>query len=99
MQLLGPDYANGDDDLRRNLIAWATCDFVGRPSGDDGWTVDPAFAKVFDTPPSIGAGTCSTWWDQGTTKPPPNGGTFTTNGPFDFEDENAIHNATNAKGH
>ncbi|MDQ2727826.1 MAG: hypothetical protein M3Y91_08195 [Actinomycetota bacterium] len=98
--LLGPDYANGDDDLRRNMIAWATCDYTGPGSNaDNGWTVDPAFAQVFNAPPSVKEKTCSTWWDQGTTKPPPTGGTFTTNGPFDFEDENAIHTATNANGH
>lgn len=99
--LLGPDFANGDDDLRRNMIAWATCDYVGSssPNADLGWTVDPAFTQVFDTPPSNGHKTCSTWWRQGDTKPPPKGGTFTTNGPFDFEDENAIHTATTAGGH
>ncbi|MDQ2725281.1 MAG: hypothetical protein M3Y36_07275, partial [Actinomycetota bacterium] len=98
--LLGPDYANGDDDLRRNMIAWATCDYVGPiPNNDVNWAVDPAFAGVFNVHPSNKAQTCSTWWGQGTTKPPPTGGTFTTNGPFDFEDENAIHAATNVGGH
>jgi hypothetical protein len=96
--LLGPDFANGDDDLRRNMIAWATCDYVGPvPGADDRWNVDPAFDKVFESAPSDLAKTCSTWWGQGTTKPPPKGGTFTTNGPFDFEDENAIQAATHAQ--
>lgn len=99
--LLGPDYANGDDDLRRNMIAWATCDYVGKGPRSDlgGWNVDSAFVNVFTTPPSNHAQTCSTWWGQGNTKPPPKGGTFTTNGPFDFEDENAIHSATTVPGH
>jgi len=92
--LLGPGYAHGDDDLRRNMIAWATCDYIGKPAGDDGWTVNPAFAKVFETPPNDVVHTCSTWWNAGNTKPPPTDGNLTTNGPFDFQDENTIQTAT-----
>lgn len=98
LALLGPDFANGDDDLRRNLIAWATCDYVGS-ANHGGWSVDPAFLRVFENPPGDDKGTCSTWWEQGTTKPPPTGGSLTVNGPFDFDDENAIQHATNAQGY
>ncbi|MDQ6782791.1 MAG: hypothetical protein M3063_04985 [Actinomycetota bacterium] len=97
--LLGPDFANGDDDLRRNMVAWATCDYQGGDPGlhGTGWHIDPAFAKVFTDPPT--PETCPTWWAKADTKPPPRGGTLTTNGPFDFEDANAIHAATTAGGH
>ncbi|MDQ6837999.1 MAG: hypothetical protein M3137_06605, partial [Actinomycetota bacterium] len=96
--LLGPDFANGDDDLRRNMVAWAECDYTGGDPAmvDSGWKVDPAFSHVFNTSPT--SDSCRTWWNHGDTKPPPHGGTVTTNGPFDFEDENVIHTATTVNG-
>ncbi|HVT77887.1 MAG TPA: hypothetical protein VHD87_12715 [Acidimicrobiales bacterium] len=97
LRTLGPAYPDGDDEMRRFMIGWATCSYH---ASDGSWHVNAEWKDVKPHKPEEHAAThtsCERMWNDGNSKPDPKPADQ-SDGPFHYNKSGGFDKATTSNG-